>query len=94
MNKMLSLTLAVVLSGLLAGPGSAGETTGQSAGSAAAQGKPAAETELVTGGVSQRQLDIMKKREEARLRRDEMLKVRAQTIKAEEEQDKARAGAR
>ncbi|MBU0480057.1 MAG: hypothetical protein KKG47_03030 [Proteobacteria bacterium] len=40
----------------------------------------ASRTSPVGTAVSQAQLDLVKKREEARIRRDEMLAVRAQTI--------------
>ncbi len=53
-------------------PGTAGPPVPRSATSQQSQEKTA---------VSQAQLDLVNKREEARLRRDEMLKVRAETIK-------------
>lgn len=91
MEKLWRLAFWVVFSCLLAGPVMAG---GDEAGQVppTAQGTPQEGT-AGKGGVSQIQQDIMNKREQARQRRDEMLKVREQTIKAEEEKAKKEAGA-
>lgn len=92
MEKIWRLVLGIILSCLLAGPVMAGGNDAVEMTPPAAQGEPQAGT-VVKSGVSQIQQDIMNKREQARQRRDEMLKVRAQTIKAEEEQAKKQAGA-
>lgn len=90
--KKLWITFGIILSGLVAGPVLAGDTAGPAA-PPAAQGEPQAGAEAKSG-VSQVQQDIINKREQARQRRDQMLQVRAQTIKAaEEEQAKEKAGA-
>lgn len=91
MEKLWRLAFWVAFSCLLAGPVMAGGDEAVQV-APAAQGEPQ-EATASTGGVSQIQQDIMKKREQARQRRDEMLKVREQTIKAEEEQARKEAGA-
>jgi hypothetical protein len=90
------LLLGIILSGFLTGQAMASDPAGQPADAPpAAQGEQPAEAN-VTGGVSQIQQDIINKREQARLRRDNMLKVRAQSIKAEQlrDQERERSGER
>lgn len=76
MRKIWLLVFGLMLTGLLAGPVTAGVDTGQG------------EEVVVKDGVSEVspvQQDIMKKKEQARQRKKEMLQVRSKTIKAEQE---------
>lgn len=91
MKRMLWLAAVILLSGLVAGQGMANETAGKPACPTAGQGTPQAETDKPISAVSQVQQDIVNKQELARQRKAEMLKVRAQTIQAEEEEAKKQA---
>ena len=76
--KTLRFTFAILLVAMLAMPAVAG-TTGTAPATAPADGvqAPAA---TGTSNVSQEQIDLIKKREDAKKRRDEMLKMRETTI--------------
>ncbi len=88
MEKLLRLAFGIILSCLLAGPAMAGGDGAGAVTPPAAQVEPPPEGAISESGVSQIQIDIMNKREQARQRKEEMLKVRTQTIKAEEEEAK------
>ncbi|MCP3177501.1 hypothetical protein MJO47_10350 [Desulfuromonas sp. KJ2020] len=77
MKKRYLVTTAIFLSTLLAAPVLAAENQ---YGATQPPAQTETQTEGVTTNVPQAQLDLMKKREEAKKRRDELLKLRQQNI--------------
>jgi hypothetical protein len=86
MGRRLVLTLGVLVSGLLAASAMAADG-GDTSAAPLPQGDERAATQadgatVEAGTVPQARIDVFKKREEARKRLDEALKVRAQMIEA------------
>ncbi|MBI5014331.1 MAG: hypothetical protein HZB55_02420 [Deltaproteobacteria bacterium] len=91
MKRRLVWTLGVLLTGLLAAPAMAACDDAAAAApapqveeqvAAPAEGVPADGAAVEAGTVPQAQIDIFNKREEARKRRDEALKVRQQMMQS------------
>lgn len=83
MKKALTWAVVLLLSGMLVTTAPAAETKSSPPQYPGAQnGTPADEATVEEGQVPQAQLELMRKREEARKRRDELMKLRQQNIKA------------
>jgi hypothetical protein len=80
MKKHLILAVVLLLSGMLAAPVLAAE--GDAVPPATAGSEATAPAADVTSNVPPEQIELMRKREEARQRRDELMKLRQQNIES------------